>query len=29
MRRRLQLYAGATVSSMAWRVACNRVHQIE
>jgi CRP-like cAMP-binding protein len=28
-RRRLQLYAESTVSSMAWWVACNRVHVIE
>jgi hypothetical protein len=29
LRRALQLYAEATVSSMAWWVACNRVHVIE
>jgi CRP-like cAMP-binding protein len=29
LRRALQLYAEATVSSMAWWVACNRVHLIE
>lgn len=29
LRRALQLYAEATVSSMAWWVACNRVHMIE
>lgn len=29
LRRMLRLYAESTVSSMAWWVACNRVHQIE
>jgi hypothetical protein len=29
LRRALQLYAESTVSSMAWWVACNRVHIIE
>jgi CRP-like cAMP-binding protein len=29
LRRALQLYAEATVTSMAWWVACNRVHVIE
>jgi CRP-like cAMP-binding protein len=29
LRRALQLYAEATVTSMAWWVACNRVHMIE
>jgi hypothetical protein len=29
LRNALRLYAEATVSSMAWWVACNRVHQIE
>jgi CRP-like cAMP-binding protein len=29
LRRALQLYAEATVTSMAWWVACNRIHVIE
>jgi hypothetical protein len=29
LRRMLQLYAESTVSSMAWWVACNRVHTVE
>ena len=29
LRRRLQLYTEATVTSMAWWVACNRIHVIE
>jgi hypothetical protein len=29
LRRMLQLYAESTVSSMAWWVACNRIHVIE
>lgn len=29
LRRALQLYAESTVSSMAWWVACNRIHVIE